>query len=428
MKFFFKSLVENLKNQQKYVLFYFILVTRSQTRKMMSAKYSDVKVVITRDADLEKLIQDCKSAKIAARRSTIAVENYVPPSFASQSSSLFKKVASKPFTRRRSIGNLLDGHNIDSNKINCNNLEIDRHYVQRPESIPTLNGETKNVTCSGNEIDIPTTSNGVSLEDVDSNEKIGNNLDSERENVTCSGNEIEIATTSNGASRKNMEMDCDILQWSDSDESFTITANSKTKNAIGVKKIIETTIDVNDESQIDRVDTNNENSSSQTFLEGLLLPFLPYIVPKNDISTTNRMAILDTTVPIASSLPPPIAPVVSSENFGLENDPGDLMWCDTNICILDSTIPKLIDLPEPIVPSCKNIKRIPELLSICNLNNSVMKKYGAAKKRSLASQLILDTLNKFELQKQSTLLDMDMDDLFMLSDISFGQYSFSDID
>lgn len=69
----------------------------------MKANYSQCSVRINRNACLENLLIVRRSAKIIARRSTVASSHIITSSPA-QSANLFKKIANKPFVaRRRSV-------------------------------------------------------------------------------------------------------------------------------------------------------------------------------------------------------------------------------------------------------------------------------------------------------------------------------------
>lgn len=73
---------------------------------MAMESFIGCKVRIARNLNLEKLLVTRRSAKIRARRTTIAVDKSIFSSGSSADSGtslLFKKMSSKPFTRRRSM-------------------------------------------------------------------------------------------------------------------------------------------------------------------------------------------------------------------------------------------------------------------------------------------------------------------------------------
>lgn len=74
-------------------------MTRSDYRKVVVDLYSACKVRIKRNQNLEKLLVSRRSAKVCARRKTIALG--ITPSTFVERSVLFKNIKSKPFTTRR---------------------------------------------------------------------------------------------------------------------------------------------------------------------------------------------------------------------------------------------------------------------------------------------------------------------------------------
>lgn len=97
-----QSIVFDVKNSNT---FSYILATRRDTQKLLIDRYSQCKVRIARNAGLEELLRVRRSAKITARRKTVALDNYVAPSIANRSTVLFNKITNKPFMQRRhSVG------------------------------------------------------------------------------------------------------------------------------------------------------------------------------------------------------------------------------------------------------------------------------------------------------------------------------------
>lgn len=76
-------------------------MTRSTTRLKLLDDFSKCTVRITKKPYFDQLLRTQRSAKIIARRCTVAVDNSVSHSVASGQSALFKKVTNKPFINRR---------------------------------------------------------------------------------------------------------------------------------------------------------------------------------------------------------------------------------------------------------------------------------------------------------------------------------------
>lgn len=76
-------------------------MTRSTTRDLWLNEFSKCTVRITKIPHLDQLLRNQRSAKIIARRNTVAIGNSTNRSAVNGPNALFRKVTNKPFTSRR---------------------------------------------------------------------------------------------------------------------------------------------------------------------------------------------------------------------------------------------------------------------------------------------------------------------------------------
>lgn len=358
----------------KFTFLLLLLATRAKTREIMIQSYSQCKVNIGRNNRLEKLLLVQRTAKITARRATLAISSYVAPSEAGQSSVLFKRVAAKPFAnRRQSVGNRMTS---DKSGEKASSIENRTETTDATQSTPN--------DVSTDQIEEPT--NNMALDEpIDSSVEI----------------RIEIVHPTLSTSNAVLN-----------DEIERPTANM----ALDESNLAEP-------NNICDTGANKENIAPQN-LSDVLLPFLPPVEVRSDMCV-NSLSLLDTSMPESGNLPIPIAPIQIER---------DLMWDDDEI--LDCAVPESCVLPVPITPNQQggNVKRaIPGLIPLCDLNGSSLKKYGPAQKiwprrSSLTAQFMLGVLDKYELEKQTVpAADISTSQGIEDSDDSFGQLLYSDI-
>lgn len=334
---------------KKVTMDFCILVTRGDAQKLLIESYLLCKVRISRNTKMEKLFLTRRTAKINARRKSIALNEYVAPLAVDRSTMLFKEITNKPFmTRRRSVSTRITRANSDKN-------DADHRIDTNKAAEGTI---------------------AVS--------------DHQQSNVQVHDN-------------RNKAIDEEAKSNSVSENDDELHPNNEIHNT---KEVIEqtttqSTVSGGPEHSSSVPDVDKENDAP---LETILLPFLPPVVIQNDVIHTMRSTILDSNMPSMHNLPKPIMPI--AQHVDVEED---LIQMDLEVsqAILDCSVPDLLDLPAPIVPiheSQQTKRAIPSLIPICD-----MKKYGPTKKMTKTSRLILSVLNKFDrhqlISQQSTLAE-----------------------
>lgn len=333
---------------------------------------------IKRNAGLEKLLIARRSAKIASRRATIALD-HEGASSTPTSVDLFKRITNKPFAaRRRSVctrmttaqSDEIDGtnHVVDLNEVDQS------HFEQGPSGMQkSVGGNNRSVI-----VEMTTTKpdeNGLTDDNIDTNEVEEINSEPETSGEQTIG---PVATTSNDVSDRDSTLN---------------------------------------DAEMDKENCAPPNTS----LDDILLPFLPSVEPPMCVNTVSTL--LDSIIPNALKLPAPITPIASKMiSVNVEKDlmcmedslptpstpiastmptvvaDKDLM-CKEMSSVMDSFVPNSINLPAPIQPESRAKRAVPGLIPFCDLIAATTKNYGRAKRLSNTSQLILGTLNKFEEQK-----------------------------
>lgn len=230
---------------KKVTMHFCFLVTRGDAQKLLIESYSQCKVRISRNTKMEKLFLTRRTAKINARRKSIALNEYVAPLAVDRSTMLFKEITNKPFmTRRRSVSTRITRVNSDKN-------DADRRISDSSKA-----GE------------------GTILVHDDRNKTI----DEEAKSNSVSEND---------------------------DELHPNNENHETKEVIE-QTTTQSTVSTGPEHSSSATDVDKENDAST---ETILLPFLPPVVVQKDVIHAMSSTILDSNMPSMHNLPKPIMPI-----------------------------------------------------------------------------------------------------------------------
>lgn len=409
---------------------------------------------------MEKLFLALRSAKISARRTTVAIGG------SSKSSVLFQQVANKPFSRRKSMyktpnnvstGSAVTGVESRDNIEPINELSSVEEDGSENSIEPATNAEPNVVPNTDVNYSIEMDSDNMVQQDIQQNShstaEIEPNVASSAESIEMNDNNSVVIHTNPNEENSNSEnsiVSCNEIDVGsidgdiDSIERAELVSNepvagksSNQKSIIDVFDSIEkgesylVAFGIQSTSNIEANVIANKKNDAPPNMTNVLLPFLPPV--NNHHVAIQSTSLLDNFGPENDNLPTPIVPTQNAPMSPVQIEMDLMMWSDESV--VDSFVPDSVDLPEPMPPN------VP--LPLHHLNESSLKQYGPVKKakKSKTSRLIVDLLNNYDKQQQQqqpeqqnialiqTIEDININQVIEESDESFGHiihYSDSD--
>lgn len=173
-------------------------MTRSSTRHDLLEDFSKCTVRIIKIPYFDQLLRSQRSAKIKARRRTVAVDGSISHSGGNGQSALFKKVTNKPFTNRRS--SVSHAAAVTTPAPNVDRF-VPNHQHQQSSSI---NASGIDVSSAG-----PPSTQNVSLNDIDveQNDVDVSQLNQQSSSINASGIDVSSAGPPNTQNVSSIDID-----------------------------------------------------------------------------------------------------------------------------------------------------------------------------------------------------------------------------
>lgn len=285
------------------IIFLFHLDTRSVARKMVAEEFSGCTVRITKKPRFESMLNARRSAKIKARRITIAVgRSDANSTGTNDQSALFKKIRNKPFKNRR--------NSVVENVGNQQNVEmVQSTNDDEPNSIAisTVDDVNRSSRMSANSTPI----------EVDSihpnNDEIIENPVSTDATLNCSiDGEIfaEAIPTDVGSDQSGeFDIDCQLNAPTDETNAEHVASNG--------------TDMISSDANLIEADKENVSVGDRERDHVLLIPSLPTLHASELFSSMPIESILDTSVPVDLPLSTPLKP----NNVNAEKCPMLVPYC-----------------------------------------------------------------------------------------------------